>query len=346
MTLPSLEQMLGQLFIVGFKGQHLSECPNIICDIEKRHLGGVILFDRHLATKAATNNITGIAQLNRLTDDLQGLARTKLLIAVDQEGGKVNRFRAEFGFTLSASAKKLGENSATAETAQIAHQVAQMLKSVGVNLNLAPVVDLNCNPTNPIIGKVDRSFSADAQEVCRHASVWITEHRKAEILTCLKHFPGHGSSEKDSHLGVVDISNSWKPNELDPYHELMNKGLVDAIMVGHLYHKEMDPHFPATLSRSIVTDLLRQKMHYTGIVISDDMQMKAITDRYGLAEACILAIAAGVDMVIIGNNIDYDADIFSRIHTSALKAIDNGALSEERVRNAWTRVNTLKSHIK
>ena len=346
MTFPSLEHMLGQLFIVGFKGLHLSECPNIVCDIEKRHLGGVILFDRHLATKAPINNITSAVQLHQLTDDLQGLDRTKLLIAVDQEGGKVNRFREEFGFTLSASAKKLGEKPDTTETTQMAHQVAQMLKNVGVNFNLAPVADLDCNPTNPIIGKVERSFSADARQVCRHAAVWIAEHRKANILTCLKHFPGHGSSEKDSHLGVVDISNSWKLGELAPYSELINKGLVDAIMVGHLYHKEMDPLFPATLSYRIVTDLLRHKMHYTGIVISDDMQMKAITDRFGLAKACVMAIAAGVDMVIIGNNIDYDAEIFSRIHTSALKAIDNGTLSEDRVRDAWTQVNTLKSHIK
>ncbi|TKB06272.1 glycoside hydrolase family 3 protein [Desulforhopalus sp. IMCC35007] len=346
MTFPSLEQMLGQLFIIGFKGLHLSECPNIVCDIEKRYLGGVILFDRHLATKAPINNITGAVQLHQLTDDLQSLDNTKLLIAVDQEGGKVNRFREEFGFTLSASAKKLGDTPDTAETAQMARQVAQMLKNVGVNFNLAPVVDLDSNPTNPIIGKVERSFSADAGEVARHASVWIAEHRKADILTCLKHFPGHGSSEKDSHLGVVDISNSWKSDELDPYQQLINTGLVDAIMVGHLYHKEMDPHFPATLSRRIVTDLLRHEMHYTGIVISDDMQMKAITDRFGLAKACVMAIAAGVDMVIIGNNIDYDAEIFSRIHTSALQAIDNGTLSEDRVRSAWTQVNTLKSHIK
>lgn len=346
MTYPSLEQMLGQLFIVGFKGQQLSESPNIVCDIQKRNLGGVILFDRHLATKAPTNNITGAAQLTQLTDELQRLHETKLLIAVDQEGGKVNRFREEFGFKLSPSAAKLGEKPDTKETVEMARQVVQMLKSGGINFNLAPVVDLNSNPANPIVGKVERSFSTDCSEVCQHASAWITEHRKAGILTCLKHFPGHGSSEKDSHLGVVDISNSWKETELAPYSDLIDKGLADAIMVGHLYHKQLDPLFPATLSRQVVTHLLRQKMHYTGIVLSDDMQMKAITDRYGLAEACIMAIAAGVDMVIIGNNLDYDGDIFSKIHTSLLQAVDNGSLSEDRVRSAWMRVNTLKSQIK
>lgn len=343
MQRPSLKQMIGQLFIIGFTGKTVSKSHPIFTDIDERSLGGVIIFDRHLATKAATNNITGAAQLKQLTATLQEFSSTKLLIAVDQEGGRVNRFREEFGFPVSPSAEQLGAATGTMQSRASATQTAYMLKNCGVNLNLAPVVDLNSNNKNPIIGKVERSFSDKPDKVFEHASIWVTEHRKAGILSCLKHFPGHGSSKNDSHLGFVDITKSWQTTELEPYKKLITKGLADAIMVGHLYNKDLDPDYPATLSVPTINKLLKEDMQFGGVVISDDLQMRAITDKYALEDACIMALKAGVDLIIIGNNLSYDPTIFSRIHKAIEKAVNKGSLSEETIRNAWKRVQTFKS---
>ena len=346
MNYPPLDQMIGQLFIIGFKGQTISENNPISLDITERNLGGVILFDRHLATKAKANNITGAEQLAKLTSKLQELRPDKLLIAVDQEGGRVNRFREEFGFSLTPSAASLGLTVETTNTDKSSKQTARMLHSCGINLNFAPVVDLNSNPTNPIIGKIGRSFSNDPDTVCAHASTWITEHRKGNILSCLKHFPGHGSSKDDSHLGFVDITDSWDKTELIPYENLIAEGLADAIMVGHLYNKAIDPEYPATLSLKTVKEILRQKLHYNGLVISDDMQMGAITDKYGLVEACIMSLTAGLDMLIIGNNLNYDPNIFAGIHKAIIQAVDKRTLSEDTIKSAWRRVQNYKSLIK
>jgi len=343
MNYPPLDQMIGQLFIIGFKGQTVSENDPICLDITTRNLGGVILFDRHLATGSMTNNITGAEQLAKLTGQLQNIRPEKLLIGVDQEGGRVNRFRTEFGFSLTPSAGDLGLTGDTTNTRKYSRKTAHMLHDCGINLNFAPVVDLNSNPENPIIGKIGRSFASTPDTVCAHASSWITEHTKEHILSCLKHFPGHGSSKDDSHLGFVDITDSWNQTELMPYKKLIAAGLADAIMVGHLYNKAFDPEYPATLSFTTIQEILRQRLHYKGLVISDDMQMKAITDKYGLTEACIMSLSAGIDMLIIGNNLSYDPNIFAGIHKAVLQAVDKGTINEDTIKSAWRRVQNYKS---
>ncbi len=217
-----------------------------------------------------------------------------------------------------------------------------MLRNVGVNLNLAPVVDLNVYEENPIIGKYGRSFSADGDTVTAHAEAWIREHREQGILSCLKHFPGHGSSRTDSHLGFVDITESWQDTELLPYQQLVRAGLADAIMVGHLFNKNFDEQYPATLSRATIQKLIRQELQFEGVVISDDMQMKAITDHYGLEDACCKALAAGVDLLIIGNNLDYDPMILSKVRDVILRGLDKGIITEARLENAWRRIQKFK----
>ncbi len=345
MKSPSLQQMIGQLFIIGFKGDSLFESDVIYQDIQKRYLGGVILFDRHLATQSTTNNITGQTQLRSLTKQLQGVSDTKLLIGVDQEGGRVNRFRKEFGFSQTASAATLGGETDTTLTKKHGAQTARTLKSCGINMNFAPVVDLNSNSQNPIIGLIDRSFSEDVTAVIMHACAWVTEHRKQGIGSCLKHFPGHGSSENDSHLGFVDITESWEKRELAPYTTLIDKGVADAVMVGHLYNKNIDATFPATLSEKTITGILRKKLKFEGVVISDDLQMKAITEKYGLAEACIAALNAGVDLIIIGNNLEYDPELYTALYNGVIEAVDNGVISENTIKGAYERVQRLKSNI-
>jgi beta-N-acetylhexosaminidase len=343
--LPSLEQQIGQLFIVGFKGDSVKEGDSILKDIRDRNLGGVILFDRHLATKSHFNNIVNANQLCSLTDHLQQLGGAKLIIAVDQEGGRVNRFRKELGFAQTPSASRLGESNNLELTRKSSRQTALLLKEVGINLNLAPVADLNINSKNPIIGRCGRSFSLYPELVINHCRVWIEEHSKHGILCCLKHFPGHGNSEGDSHLGFVDISNTWNNSELIPFRQLIVEGSADAVMIGHLFNQHLDSRNPATLSKHILQTLLRDQLHFTGVTISDDMQMKAITERYGFEEACCRAVAAGIDVLIIGNNLIHDTQIFKRARTALLKGVDTGAISEKRIAEAWQRVQAFKNLI-
>jgi len=338
-----LENEIGQLFMFGFQGTELSDNNPIVDDLCKRNLGGVILFDKLLAKKKAENNIKSPGQLKALTASLQHYAQNPLLIAVDQEGGLVKRLKNETGFPETKSAQELGITDDGTLTEIHASCTAASLKAVGINLNLAPCVDLNSNPENPVIGKLGRSFSQNPETVSRHAAIWISEHRKHQILTCLKHFPGHGSSQTDSHLGFTDITQTWHKDELLPFKHLIRQNLADCVMPGHLFHSDFDAEYPTSLSPSMVHSLLRQELKFDGLVITDDLQMRAITDRYGLAESVCLALAAGVDMIIIGNNLDYDPLLLQKIMPVVLAAIEEGTLPEERILQALQRVKHLKT---
>lgn len=341
----NIEQKIGQLFLLGFEGEDIDASHPVAADICRRNLGGVILFDRSLAQKKVHNNIRSASQVKALIATLQGLAQTPLLIGVDQEGGKVRRLKPERGFPATASAAELGQKNDSTLTTIHALTSADTLQAMGINLNLAPVVDLNSFPENPVIGGLDRSFSPSADRVSAHAGHWIEAHRSRGVLSCLKHFPGHGSSRSDSHQGFTDITETWNEDELQPYRELIGSDLADAVMSGHLFHKGLDPTHPATLSSRIITKLLRQELQFTGVVISDDLQMKAITDRYGLEEAACLALAAGVDLLIIGNNLAYDPDILARIIPAVLQAIDSGMIPERMIHEAYARVQGLKKKV-
>jgi beta-N-acetylhexosaminidase len=338
----TLRQKIGQLFLVGFAGHTLAVDHPIVADIKEEKLGGVILFDRFLAGKKDAHNIINTEQLHRLTVDLQKAAGGDLLIAVDQEGGKVSRFRKERGFPSTPTAAELGQMTDLQATAASARQTAQMLREVGVNLNLAPVVDLNVNRNNPIIGLYGRSFSDNGKIVAAHAATWIKEHRAEGIQCCLKHFPGHGSSESDSHLGFVDISASWSESELEPYQLLINAGHAEAIMVGHLVNGNLDRDYPATLSRNTLQGLLRKKLRFTGLIISDDMQMQAITNHFGLDEACCKALSAGIDLCIIGNNLAYHPNILTKTVNAVVKAVERAEISEQRIEEAYCSVQKFK----
>src|SRR5699024_4370168 len=200
----SLDFKIGQMLNIGFRGMSVDESSHIRRDIQQYHLGGVTLFDYDVPKDTAYRNIRSETQLKALTQELQQLSPTPLFIAIDQEGGKVARLKPKYGFPASVSAQYLGELNNLDSTRFYARETAQTLAELGINVNLAPVVDLNSNPQNPVIGGLERSFSSDAQTVIKHASAYIETLHDYGILTTLKHFPGHGSSEKDSHKGVVD----------------------------------------------------------------------------------------------------------------------------------------------
>lgn len=341
---PALEQAVGQMLMVGFRGERLEgEAAAMLRDIKP---GGVVLYDYDGPTKGElTRNIASREQLRALIAELQAQAETPYFIAIDAEGGYVNRLKSKYGFAVDVpSAQEMGAAD-PASTAAIADALAREMKDIGVNWNFAPVVDVNINPESPAIGAIERSFSGDPGVVAAHARAFIDAHRAQQIITALKHFPGHGSAAGDTHLGVADVTDTYqRAAELAPYMALIGEGYDSPIMTAHIVNRNMDADArPATLSRAIMTTLLRDEIGFEGVVISDDMQMGAIVEEYGLADAAIAAINAGVDIVMLANQQgEYDLGRVYRVRDAILQAVADGAISEERIRQSAERIAALK----
>jgi beta-N-acetylhexosaminidase len=342
---PDLDTRIGQMIMTGFRGLAVTDDSAVSRDIVDRHIGGIILFDYDVPSATFIRNIDTEEQLKNLVSSLQSRASIPLLVAIDQEGGKVNRLKEVYGFPPTLSQQHLGIIDDLQKTTAEAEQTAALLARTGINLNLAPVIDLNSNPQNPIIGKVERSFSADPVVVTRHAMAVIDAHHSFGILTALKHFPGQGSANGDTQKGIVDVTKQWSLVELEPFHNLIKEGKADLIMTSHLVNRRLDPAWPASLSSKTVTDLLRRDMGFDGVVISDDLQMKSITGRYNLDTAITQAILAGADIIILANNSVYDEDV-ARCAVSAIKrSIQRGYLTEDRINKSWQRIRKLKDRL-
>lgn len=338
----SLEEKIGQLLMVGFRGKSLEGNTLLQEQLQSGKIGGIILFDYDVQLKKADRNIESPAQVKTLIEQLQRQAKRPLFVAVDQEGGRVMRLKTRYGFPGLPSAQYLGRLDKLDSTAYYARVNAQNLAQLGFNVNFAPVVDVNLKPDNPVIGGIERSFSADTAAVVRHAAAVIRAQREQGVISVLKHFPGHGSSTADSHLGITDVSESWQRQELTPYRRLIEQGLVDAVMSAHVFNRKIDAQYPATLSRTAI-DLLRQDMDYNGLIFSDDMQMKAIADEYGLEQAIALALNAGIDVIVFGNNLDYDPQLPDKFLTIVRQAVERGDIKMARIDEAYERVQAVKA---
>ncbi|MEO8287917.1 MAG: glycoside hydrolase family 3 N-terminal domain-containing protein [Chloroflexota bacterium] len=338
----TLDYKIGQMLMMGFRGSVLTPDNPVVADIRDRHIGGVVLFD---SQGAGSSNITSAAQLKRLTADLQAIAPTPLLISVDQEGGSVARLKPQYGFAQTVSQQYLGNLNDASTTYRYADETAGTLRSTGINMNLAPVVDLNTNPSNPVIGVYGRSFSADPLTVTTHSEQVINAHREHGIFCTLKHFPGHGSSRADSHLGFTDVTATWSPVELEPYMDIIRAGLCDVVMTAHIFNANLDPDLPATLSRKTITGLLRDDFGFDGVVMTDDMQMRAITDNYSFETALRLAILAGVDIITIGNNMLYGPGTTALAISTIKQLVANDLIPIERIDQSYQRIKLLKSWI-
>ncbi len=343
----SLEVKIGQMLLVGFRGiEIMSHDDPIVQDIREHHIGGVVLFNYDVARQSPVRNIQSPQQVKTLVSTLQDYSEIPLFIGIDYEGGIINRLPEAYGFPKTVSHQYLGNKNNRTLTRQYATTMAKTLAELGINLNFAPVVDVNTNPHNPIIGKIERSFSPDPKIVAQHALEFIKAHREQNVLCTLKHFPGHGSSTADSHLGVADVTKTWKPIELRPYIDIIQAGYADTIMTAHVFNKQLDPDYPATLSNLIITGLLRGELNFKGLIFSDDMQMKAIANSYGLETAIHKAIKAGIDILVIGNNTgDFVPDIAKRVATIIKQLVQNGTLSEERINESYQRITQLKSRL-
>ena len=344
-----IKKMIGRMIVVGFDGTSVNEKSQIVKDIREYDLGGVILFDKDYKDRKKTKNVSSPKQLAKLVKDLKAYSNQPLFVSVDQEGGNVARLKPEYGFSKIPSAFKVGKMSYKDSVATYAKQ-SKTLEESGINMNFAPVVDMAVNPKNKVIVGLERSFGEDKRQVVEYAKVMVDEQTKRHVISVLKHFPGHGSSLGDSHEGLVDVSETWKIQELDPYKALIKDDKADVIMTAHVFNKHIDDKYPATLSYKFNTQLLRQILSFKGVIISDDLQMKAISDKYSLKERVTLAINSGVDILLFANQLDNVSVselvdiVFEQLK---LGAIDFGRIVESnaRIENLFTKNSIIQKPI-
>jgi beta-N-acetylhexosaminidase len=343
-----LKDKIAQMLIIGFNGMEVKPDDAITKAIVGKQIGGVILFDYDYPRKTFEHNIKNPAQLKNLTAQLQDYAHNgfPLFIAIDYEGGKVNRLKESYGFPRTIPAAEFAKLS-DADAAQMANQMAQTLKDAGINLNFAPVIDVNVNAESPAIGKLGRSFSAQPEVVAKYAKIYAQAFRAHGILCSYKHFPGHGSATGDTHEGFVDVTETWKDYELHPYQTLLSDPTnCDMIMTAHVKHYGLENKgYPATLSKSILTGLLRETLQFKGVIVTDDMQMKAISDVYGLHEAVRMTINAGSDILIFGNQLAPTPQDASEFIDMIYQDVKSGQISEARINEAYNRIIKLKKQL-
>jgi beta-N-acetylhexosaminidase len=322
----SPEQRVGQMMAAGFDGL---EAPGYILDwLRAGRLGTVILFAR---------NVAGPAQLADLTASLHEASPLPLLIAIDQEGGIVARMRAPF--TESPGNMALGAAGDPDLARRMAGVLAAEMRAVGINWNLAPVVDVMSNPANPAIGV--RSYGSDPAKVGLLVAAQIQGYQAAGVAACAKHFPGHGNTAIDSHLDLPVIASDrarLDAVDLPPFRAAIAAG-VSSVMAAHIRFPTLDPLNPSTLSRAVLHDLLRGELGFEGVLTTDCMEMRAISDRYGTGESAVLAALAGVDVIFFSHTAEKQA----AAHDGVLKAVYSGHISTDRITEAARRILTLKA---
>ena len=340
--LEALEPELGSLLLVGFHGTDAAgnaDLDALLCQVR---IGGTVLFAR---------NIVDAGQVARLTGALRDRAAAcngrKLLVAADAEGGNVMRLAPSAGWPGTFSAQELGQANDFVLTELEARRIGRMLRAVGINWDLAPVVDVGYNPANPVIVGAARSFSANPRLVAEHARAFVRGMRAEGVLTALKHFPGHGSSYGDSHRGFTDVTATAAPDvELVPYRALIGEGLADSVMTAHVFNRRLDEQRPATLSRATITGLLRGELGFAGLVVSDDLRMAAIEQQYGIDDAAVLALDAGVDLLLIVDDRLPDGRSAAATALAAIRrALATGTLEPARVQAAIDRVRAFRARL-
>lgn len=333
----TLEEKVGQIFMVHFDEPYLS--PTLETQIKEMHIGGIILFPPNIKSPLQVATLIGDAQ--RL--NIENGSNIPLFVAVDQEGWPISRLNA--GFTVTPSNMALGATGSISDAVKAAQIIAQELSQIGVNMNLAPVLDVNSNASNPVIGL--RSFGADPEAVANLGVAVVNTYQGNGILATGKHFPGHGNTSIDSHFTLPtsnhNLDELWR-EELFPFQRAIAED-IGVIMTAHVSYPALDdrPGIPATLSRPILTDLLRTKMQYRGLIATDSLGMGALDQQYGVISASLMAFDAGVDLLMYGNDPDHDPLEAKDVYDSILLKVKQGEISEARVDESVRRILETKA---
>ncbi len=327
------DKEIANMFILGFEGKDVSKKSLVYHEVCKQRLGGVILFKK---------NIGSIDSLRQMTHTLKTCNKNHLpLIAVDQEGGRVQRIRFSGQYPRASS---LSEKSA----AKVFDKMASELASLGINYNLAPVADLDYTYNGVIHGN-GRSYGHNPAKVARFDRLFITAMHNHHILTALKHFPGHGSSKGDTHQGFVDVSKYWDDREIDPYKILIRdrRMRVDSIMVAHIVCDYITGDKPASLSYGAIHEIIRKRLKFRGVTITDDLQMRAISKQYSLKQTIMLAINAGNDLLLFGNQLSRKNKVnVTTLIRKVRELLRERKISYQSILAANRRINRMKRMLK
>ncbi|MGE0764322.1 MAG: beta-N-acetylhexosaminidase [Bdellovibrionales bacterium] len=326
-------EKIGQLFMIGLEGKTLSAKESDF--IIKNDIGGVILFDRNLGTPQ---------EIHKLCSDVQALRhKTKdklpLFISIDMEGGRVARLKAPF--TQWPAAAKIGALDSTSVAFRFAMSMGSELKAVGINLDYAPCIDVFTNPKNTVIG--DRAFSTDPEQVAKMASAVVRGYIKSGVIACAKHFPGHGHTVIDSHLDLpVEDASMERLDEVElvPFKKVF-RARVDMVMTAHIKFPKVDPEWPVTLSEVFIQKILRGQLRYRNLVISDDLDMKALAAHYDRDMIPVRALQAGCDILLYCNEHDRPPRALEMVK----KAIADGNVKMAQIEESFKRVVALKKEL-
>lgn len=329
-----LNEMIGQMIIVGFVGDNVKSkgFKEVLKQVENNEISGVIFFEDNIKNKEEFLKMTSALKNSK--------AKYPPFIAIDMEGGYVQRMNKNNGFKNFKSAKqisKLTEDEAYKEY----FEMAKMLKEADINLNFAPCVDLAVNKES-IIEQKERSYSNDPKVVVKYAKQFIKAHEKNNIITSIKHFPGHGSPTGDTHLGFVDATKTYSDNELYPYLYLADVSPLQTVMISHLYNKNIDKKYPASLSYQTIEKFLRVQTNFDGVIITDDLDMGAIRKNYDLYEIVSLSINAGENILLFSNRFEHDKKLVDKINLAIKKGLVDGYILSDNLVNSYERIIKLK----
>ena len=324
-----LERTAGGVIVCGFQGTEAPETVRAWLGTDA--VAGMILFKR---------NIEDLEQARSLIASCHDASRAELplLMCVDQEGGRVARFREPF--LRLPPMRALGAAADAELTRGAAKALGQQLRAIGINLDFAPVLDVDTNPANPVIG--DRSFGSEPGAVIEHALAFADGLREGGVLACGKHFPGHGDTDLDSHLALPALRHERERLdrvELAPFRAAV--GRLPSLMTAHVVFESLDPGVPATMSKAVITELLRREIGYEDAVFSDDLEMKAISDRHAIEEAGVLAIEAGCDLLLVCSDVEAAARLRERLTVEA----EQSSAFRARLNEAAARADRLRSRV-
>lgn len=328
---------IGEMLVFGFFGD-TADAPGarqLAAHVAAGRVGGVCFLGHNAHSRAGLEGLTGLFA----AADPNG----RLLVAIDHEGGAVQRLGPRLGYPPLPSARTVAA-AIPPERAQLLYKgMGRQLRAAGFNLNLAPVVDLGFEPRNPPVTHWGRAFGADGATVARYAAAFIAGHHEVGVLTAVKHFPGHGSTLTDSHDRTVDLTPTWREDELEPYRQLARARTIDIVMSGHLAHARLTDGEPATLSRKAVQSLLRGSIGYQGVVMTDDLDMKAIRTDHGLKDAVVKAVVAGNDLILLSNSLTPDPDLPIAAIGWIRDAVGAGQIPASRIAESGARLAALKA---
>lgn len=332
------DRMIAQMLVLGFSGASSADsgAQKLARHVAEGRVGGVCFLGHNTRSRA------GIESLTRLFHS--AARRTKPLISVDQEGGAVQRLGARTGWQAIPAAQAIAARNTADGARKIYAHMAQELKAAGFNLNLAPVVDLGFEPKNPIVYKWGRAFGKDGATVARYGGAFLEGHRSQGVLTALKHYPGHGSTFVDSHARPVDLTPTWRADELVPFRNLSQRGLIDIVMSGHLTHAKLTGGLPATLSPAAIR-FLRSDIGYNGAVMTDDLDMKAIRSSFELEDAIVRSVAAGHDLILLSNSLRPDDNLPQKAVAAVKNAVAAGRISPATIEASAQRLGQLRARI-